>query len=63
MSKKITKDDLSLLINKIAIEAMDKNKDMVDNDLKSTIGISVQIASFTTLKVLKELDLIDLDID
>lgn len=63
MSKKITKNDLSLLINKIALEAMDKNKELVDNNLKSTIGISVQIASITTLKVLKELDLIDLDID
>ncbi|BDU82537.1 hypothetical protein SNUCP2_22060 [Clostridium perfringens A] len=63
MSKKITKNDLSLLINKIALEAMDKNKELVDNNLKSTIGMSVQIASITTLKVLKELDLIDLDID
>ncbi|HFD2032863.1 hypothetical protein [Clostridium perfringens] len=63
MSKKITKKDLAILVNKIAIEAMNKNKDVVDNDLRSTIGISAQIASFTTLKVLKELDLIDLKIE
>ncbi|HBI6897720.1 TPA: hypothetical protein K8N32_001322 [Clostridium perfringens] len=63
MSKKITKKDLAILVNKIAIEAMNKNKDVVDNDLRSTIGISAQIASFTTLKVLKELDLIDLEIE
>lgn len=37
MSKKITKKDLAILVNKIAIEAMNKNKDVVDNDLRSVI--------------------------
>lgn len=63
MSKKISKDDLSLLINRSTLEILEKNKDLVDNDLKHTINISILLSSITTVKVLKELDLIDLEIE
>lgn len=63
MSKKITKNDLSLLINKCTEEAIEKNKSLLENELISTVKLSVKLSSYTTLKILKELNLIDLDID
>jgi len=61
MSKSISKSELIKLISKTTQEVFERNSNLLDNPLVPTIEISVNIASYVTMKILDELDVLKLE--
>lgn len=61
MSKSISKTELVNLISKTTQEVFEHNSTLLENQLVTTIEISVNIASYVTMKILDELDVLKLE--
>ena len=61
MSKTISKTELVELISKTTQEVFEANSKLLENQLVPTIEISVNIASYVTMKILAELDVLKLE--
>lgn len=61
MSKTISKTELVELISKTTQEVFEANNKLLENQLVPTIEISVNIASYVTMKILDELDVLKLE--
>lgn len=61
MSKIISKNELVGLIAKATEEVLEKNESLLENHLEDAINLSVQLSVYTTLKVLDELQVINME--
>ncbi len=61
MSESISKAELVKLISDTTQEVFKANSELLENQLVPTIEISVNIASYVTMKILDKLDVLKLD--
>lgn len=61
MDKTISKTELVKLINSTTKEVMTTNSKLLVNQLDHTIELSVNIASYVTIKILDELGVLKLE--